>query len=107
LDYSESGFYSKASWEAVDKSITSQDYRTFLRELRAARKRSGLSQVDLAAKLGETQSFISKCERGERRLDIIEARAFCKAFGMSFLVFAGHLEEGLAARPRGTGKRKR
>ena len=80
----------------VDKSITSQDYRAFLRELRAARRRSGLTQVDLAKSLGETQSFVSKCERGERRLDVVELRAFCHAFGTSLPAFVQRLDRALS-----------
>jgi len=83
----------------VDKSITSQDYKVFLRELRSARRRSGLTQVDLAARLGETQSFISKCERGERRLDIVELRSFCRAFGVALPTFVQRLDRALAAGP--------
>jgi transcriptional regulator with XRE-family HTH domain len=90
----------------VDKSITSQDYRVFLRELRAARRRGGLTQVDLASRLGETQSFISKCERGERRLDVLELRAFCRAFGLSLAEFVQHLDRVLAAEPA-SGRRRR
>ena len=80
----------------VDKSIALQDYRTFLRELRTARKQSGLTQVDLAERLRETQSFVSKCERGERRLDIMELRAFCAAMGISFSEFARRLDKKLS-----------
>ncbi len=83
----------------MQKSITSQDYRTFLRELRAARKRSGLTQADLARELNESQSFISKCERGERRLDVVELRNFCRVFGTSMAEFVRDLERSLA-RPR-------
>lgn len=83
----------------MDKSITSQDYSVFLRALRAARRRSGLTQVQLAAKLGETQSFVSKCERGERRLDIVEVRLFCRAFGVSLVAFSRGLERRLATPP--------
>ena len=79
----------------MDKSITSQEYRTFLRQLRLARKRSGLNQIELAARIGETQSFVSKCERGERRLDVMELRVFCRAFGISMSAFIEALEDGL------------
>jgi transcriptional regulator with XRE-family HTH domain len=79
----------------VDKSINSQEYKVFLRELRAARRRTGLTQVDLAAKVGETQSFVSKCERGERRLDIVEVRSFCRALGVSFSTFVRDLDRAL------------
>ena len=47
-------------------------YREFLDQLRAARLEAGLTQVEVAAKLGKPQSWISKCERGERRVDIVE-----------------------------------
>jgi ribosome-binding protein aMBF1 (putative translation factor) len=91
----------------VDKSITSQEYRVFLRALRAARRRTGLTQVDLADRLGETQSFVSKCERGERRLDIVEVRSFCRAFGVSLAAFALQLDRTLTNASRSTAKRPR
>ncbi len=53
----------------MEKSIYSKDYQTLLRELRRAREASGLTQGQLAKRLGCTQSFISKCERGEPRLE--------------------------------------
>jgi len=80
----------------LDKSITSRDYKLFLAALIKARKARGITQVDLAKRIGETQSFVSKCERGERRLDIIEVRAFCQAMGMKLAVFAGELERVLS-----------
>ena len=73
------------------KSIHSKEYRVFLEQLRAARERSGLTQIELAEKLGTTQSFVSKCERGERRLDVIELRYFCIAFGIDPLEFIQNL----------------
>jgi ribosome-binding protein aMBF1 (putative translation factor) len=74
LDYSFLVFYIGCRWGLVDKSITSRQYRTFLRQLRLARKLSGLSQVELATRIDEMQSFVSECERGERRLDVMELR---------------------------------
>ena len=71
----------------MEKSIFSDDYLLFLRQLREARKKSGLTQQQLAERLQQTQSFVSKCERGERRLDIVEVRAFCNAIGISFSTF--------------------
>ena len=91
----------------MDKSITSQDYRIFLRELRAARKRGGLTQVDLASRIRETQSFVSKCERGERRLDVLELRAFCRVIGIPLSEFVRRLDRALTATPRSSGKRSR
>jgi predicted transcriptional regulator len=49
----------------MEKSVFSKDYRVFLRQLRLAREGSGLTQEQLARRLGKTQSFISKCELGD------------------------------------------
>ena len=51
-------------------------YRTFRSRLRAAREEAGLSQAAAAAELGRPQSFISKCETGERRVDVVELAEF-------------------------------
>jgi transcriptional regulator with XRE-family HTH domain len=50
--------------------------------LRSARERCGLSQRELAVRLGKPQSFISKIETGERRVDLIEALAICEVLGI-------------------------
>ena len=71
----------------MDKTIFSGDYETFLRLMRDARRASGLTQEQMAERLGQTQSFVSKCERGERRLDLVEVRAFCIAMDVSFPTF--------------------
>lgn len=55
----------------------------FRKRLIAFRKASGLTQVDLAIKLGHPQSFISKVERGERRLDVLEFCDVLEALGKS------------------------
>jgi transcriptional regulator with XRE-family HTH domain len=82
----------------MDKSIHSTEYAVFLRIFRETRRRSGLTQVDLAHKVGQTQSFISKCERGERRVDLVELRAFCRAFGLSLTQFVASFERAAERR---------
>lgn len=77
----------------MEKSVHSDAYALFLKHLKEARKKAGLTQGQLAALLGETQSFVSKCERGERRLDIVEVRAFCRALGVPFSSFATQLDD--------------
>lgn len=47
-------------------------YQVFRQMLLDARKEKGLQQVEVAERLGKTQSFVSKYERGERRLDFCE-----------------------------------
>lgn len=81
----------------MEKSIYSMQYRLFLDLLREARESGGLTQADVALKLGVTQSFVSKCERGERRLDIIEVRAWCQALDVSFMELADWLDESCVA----------
>lgn len=91
----------------MDKSISSREYAVFLAELRSARKQSGMTQIDLAARLAETQSFVSKCERGERRIDVAELRAFCRAIGVSFPAFIQRFEQALAVSPKPLKRRGR
>jgi transcriptional regulator with XRE-family HTH domain len=79
----------------MDKSIHSAQYKVFLKVLRDVRQRAGLTQIEFAKRIGETQSFVSKCERGERRIDVIELRVFCAAFGISSKKFEGILERRL------------
>lgn len=83
----------------LQKSIVSQDYALLLRELRGARKSAGLSQGQLGERIGETQSFVSKCERGERRMDVLEVRTFCEALGVSFLDFLARVLDGRGVVP--------
>lgn len=58
----------------MEKTIWSRDYHIFLRCLVEARRRAHLTQTQVAERVRETQSWISKCERGERRMDVIELR---------------------------------
>lgn len=76
----------------MDKSIHSAQYTSFLNLLKTARIERNITQVQLAQKLGETQVFVSKCERGERRLDIIETVRWCHALGISLVELAQQLE---------------
>lgn len=79
----------------MEKSLFSKGYTTLLRHLRAAREEADLTQGELAVRLRKTQSFVSKCERGERRIDVIELRTFCKAMKISFVDFVRTLDAEL------------
>lgn len=61
--------------------------------LKEIRQKNGITQVELAHKLGVPQSFVSKYESGERQLDILELRQICQLFGVSFDNFVQQLEE--------------
>ncbi len=63
------------------KSVHSRKYRVFLEKLVEARKAAGLTQQQLADKLGRPQSFVAKYEGGERRLDVVEFIEIAKLLG--------------------------
>ena len=65
----------------MGRSVHTPAYRALLDTLIEAREAAGLTQTELAIRLGATQSFVSKCERGERRLDVVEFVDFAKAIG--------------------------
>jgi transcriptional regulator with XRE-family HTH domain len=56
------------------------EYRRFLVRLREARKRAALTQVEVAKRLRVPQSFVSKCESGERRVDVVELAEFARLY---------------------------
>ena len=61
--------------------------------LRRFRLDAGLRQVDLANRLGHHQSYVSKYESGERRLDLLELKAVCRALGVPLAVFIRRFED--------------
>lgn len=66
--------------------------KRFLSFVRQLRLDAGLRQADLARKLGEPQSFVSRYESGERRLDVLELRQICAVLGVSLADFIKRLE---------------
>jgi transcriptional regulator with XRE-family HTH domain len=65
----------------VPKSIHSEPYKRLLALLIEQRKEAGLSQYELAERLGRPQSFVAKIEGGERRLDVLEFFEVAHAIG--------------------------
>jgi transcriptional regulator with XRE-family HTH domain len=57
-----------------------EEYRRFLEKLKAARLEAGLNQVDVAKRLRKPQSFVSKFETGERRIDPVELRHLAQIY---------------------------
>lgn len=56
------------------KSIFKEEYKNVIKKLKKARLEAGLNQVEVAEILKTNQSFISKIEIGERRIDVIELK---------------------------------
>ena len=65
------------------QSTHHRQYQALLDLLRSWRQAAGLTQSQVGERLGNTQTFISKVERGERRLDVVEFTEWCDALGLS------------------------
>lgn len=61
--------------------------------LRAARSKAGLNQADLGKRIAAHQSYVSRYERGERRLDLVELEAICNACGVKLSAFVAAYEQ--------------
>ena len=64
----------------MSNSIYSKDYKEIIERLKKARLESGLAQQEVADKLSKPQSYISKIESGERRLDVAEIKKFAAIY---------------------------
>lgn len=89
----------------MEKSVFTLEYDLLRVLLREVRKRSNVTQDELAARLKETQSFVSKCERGERRLDLVQLNAFCDALGIPLVDFVQEFVKRISRRHSSASKR--
>lgn len=80
----------------MEKSIYTREYAAFLRLLRRVREDAGMTQVGLAEALEKNQSYVSKLERGETRLDVIQLRTVLAALGTELPAFSRRLEAEIA-----------
>jgi transcriptional regulator with XRE-family HTH domain len=55
-------------------------YQKFINQLREARLEAGLTQVDVGKKLKKPQAYVSKIERGERRVDVVELEELARLY---------------------------
>jgi len=65
---------------AMSKSIYSKEYKNIIERLKTARLDAGLKQEDVASKLKKPQSYVSKIERGERRVDAAELKDLARIY---------------------------
>jgi transcriptional regulator with XRE-family HTH domain len=79
----------------MEKTIYTAEYAQLLRLLRETREKANVTQTELAERLGRSQSFVTKFERGDRRLDTIQLRTICLALGTDLLSFVSELERRL------------
>lgn len=65
----------------MPRSIHTDEYRALTAILLEARQNAGLTQQEVANRLGKPQSYVAKVERAERRIDVVEFIALAKAIG--------------------------
>ncbi|KKP68114.1 MAG: transcriptional regulator [Candidatus Moranbacteria bacterium GW2011_GWE1_35_17] len=71
----------------MNKTIQTKEYADFIQRLRKARLEAGLKQIEVAKKMKRPQSYISRVESGEYRLDILEVKRFAKLYKKSIDYF--------------------
>jgi len=60
----------------MSESVYTKDYKEIIKRLKIARIEAGFAQQEIAEKLDKPQSYVSKIESGERRLDVAEIKKF-------------------------------
>ena len=65
----------------MGKTLGSARHKALIAFLIAKREAAGLTQVELAARLGEYQSFVARLESGQRRVDVVELLEFAEVLG--------------------------
>lgn len=64
-----------------------KEYAALLARLILARREAGLTQTEVARRLGKPRSYVSKCEQGERRVDVIELLTFARIYHKTLSFF--------------------
>lgn len=65
----------------MPRSIHTDEYRALTALLLETRQKAGLTQQEIAARLGRPQSYVAKIEGAERRIDVVEFIALTRAIG--------------------------
>ena len=71
----------------MSKAIYSKEHRYIVKQLKKAREETGLSQEQVAKILNKTQSYISKIESGQRKIDVVQLKEFAKVYKKSLDFF--------------------
>lgn len=71
----------------MGRTIRTKEYAVFIERMIKARKEAGLRQIDVAKKMRRPQSYISRVESGEYRLDILEVKKFAKLYNKEINYF--------------------
>jgi len=91
----------------MSKTIYRQEHRLLADLLRELREKAGLTQADLAPRLGRPQNRISDFERGGRRIDVIEFLDYCAAIDVSAVSVLNKLQRRMNTAPAAHSADKR
>ena len=80
----------------MGKSLNSTESEMLAELLRSVRAEAGLTQSEVADRLDLPQSFVSKYESGERRLDLVELQQICRALKISLTDFVRRFEKEIS-----------
>jgi transcriptional regulator with XRE-family HTH domain len=80
--------------------VYTSEYEAFLKALVSARRAAGLTQQQLAARLGKPQSFVSKYERRDRRLDLVEFVTIATILGIDPTAIVREMAARISERPK-------
>lgn len=83
----------------MPSSLYSDEYVAFVDALVEVRRELGVTQDELAARMGKPQSFVSKSERRQRRIDVVEFIAIAEALGQDPSALLRRLGAGRTAIP--------
>jgi transcriptional regulator with XRE-family HTH domain len=64
----------------MSRAIYSDEHKYLVERLKKAREEAGLSQTTVAKLLGRTQSYVSKVESGQRRIDVVQLKQFARIY---------------------------
>lgn len=78
-------------------SVYTTRYQRLLERLQEARRKAGMTQAEVAQAFGKPQSFVSKCESGERRIDVIEMGEFAALYRQPLAFFVGETDAASGA----------
>lgn len=84
-------------WVRQPSSVFSEEHRAMLKTVVEARRTAGLSQRDLAARIGKCPSHVGMIERGQRRIEALELYRMAKAFEIDPVEFLGRIARRIEA----------
>jgi DNA-binding XRE family transcriptional regulator len=67
-------------YKHMPRALYKEEHQKIVERLKKARIEAGLDQVEVAEKLGRTQSYVSKIESGQRRFDVLQLKEFAKLY---------------------------